>query len=390
MKRLFAVLAAVLVALSMSARASAHDVKGELVFLDIGEKAAHLELQIPTTQLRAVAPEFFPGPDHDIASLTLAPIPAYVEARLFATDRRGERLTTHVDSARIDGNAVIVEARLDGNDVRYFTLHDEVILDRVVTHSVFVFLRRDLRSGDLGESPRLLGEIHYQNRALVVDRTEGSAFAIVKHALALGVHHIAEGTDHILFLLMLLLAMARGTVRSAAVGTAKIVTAFTLGHSVSLALATVVHFESGNGIEILIALSILVTALHALRPLFPTREPIVAAAFGLVHGLAFASALVPFGFDRTTLVLSLLGFNLGVEAMQLAIVLVAAPVLTLLSGVRMVRVGGGVLGSLAALGWLAERVFDVHVRLPLPALGGGLLVMIVVDHLSRRAIDSPA
>lgn len=65
------------------------------------------------------------------------------------------------------------------------------------------------------------------------------------------------------------------------------------------------------------------------------------------------------------------------------LVLGAAPLLCLLSRVHMVRVGGGILGGLAAVGWLAERAFAVHVRLPLSALAGGLLVMLVVDRLAK-------
>jgi hypothetical protein len=121
-------------------------------------------------------------------------------------------------------------------------------------------------------------------------------------AFHLGVRHIAEGTDHLLFLLTLLLpapllAVAnrwngRATVRRSLNQIVRIVTAFTLGHTLTLALSGfgLVRLSS-RPVEVLIAVSILVSAIHAIRPLFPGREAIIAASFGLIHGLAFASAL---------------------------------------------------------------------------------------------------
>jgi len=122
----------------------------------------------------------------------------------------------------------------------------------------------------------------------------------------LGMRHIGEGTDHLLFLLTLLLPAPLLVVGSRWAGFAgrrrsvlqvlKVVTAFTAGHSITLALAALglVRVPS-RPIEILIAVSILVSAVHALRPLFPGREAGIAALFGLLHGLAFATTLQNLG-----------------------------------------------------------------------------------------------
>jgi len=80
--------------------------------------------------------------------------------------------------------------------------------------------------------------------------------------------------------------------------------------------------------------SILVSAVHAIRPLFPGRETIIAASFGLIHGLAFASALNELGLRGFYRLISVLGFNLGIEAMQLAVVTITFPALLLLSRTR--------------------------------------------------------
>ena len=191
-------------------------------------------------------------------------------------------------------------------------------------------------------------------------------------AYRLGLRHIAEGTDHLLFLLTLLLPAPllvlagrwkqRASVRQSLVQILSIVTAFTLGHSLTLALSVfgIVQVPS-RPIELLIAVSILISALHALRPLFPGHEAVIAASFGLVHGLAFASALNELGVAGWYRLISLLGFNLGVETMQLVVVAVTLPALILLSRTQCyvaARVSGGLFAVVASVAWIAERTLD--------------------------------
>jgi len=189
-------------------------------------------------------------------------------------------------------------------------------------------------------------------------------------AFRLGVHHIAEGTDHLLFLLTLLLpapllALAgrwngRAAVRRSLTQILRIVTAFTLGHSLTLALSGLglVHLPS-RPVEVLIAVSILVSAIHAMRPVFPGREAIIASSFGLIHGLAFASALNELGVTGWYRLISVFGFNLGIEAMQLAVVTVTLPALLLLSRTRFYsafRIAGAAFACVASCAWIVERV----------------------------------
>jgi HupE/UreJ protein len=190
----------------------------------------------------------------------------------------------------------------------------------------------------------------------------------------LGMRHIAEGTDHLLFLLALLLPAPLivfgshwagfASVRHSLLRIFKIVTAFTVGHSITLALAAVglVRVPT-RPIEVLIAISILVSAVHALRPLFPGREAGIAAFFGLIHGLAFATTLGELGLGRWERVASILGFNLGIETMQLIVVAATMPSLVLLSRTRaysVLRIGGALFAGLASVGWIANRLFDLH------------------------------
>lgn len=113
-------------------------------------------------------------------------------------------------------------------------------------------------------------------------------------------------------------------------------TAFTIGHSITLALAAsgLVNVP-GHPIEILIAVSILISVMHAIRPLLPGREAFIAGGFGLINGLVFASTLAELGLHRWEKIASILGFNLGIEAMQLAVILCVMPSLVLLSRTRL-------------------------------------------------------
>jgi hypothetical protein len=142
----------------------------------------------------------------------------------------------------------------------------------------------------------------------------------------LGVEHILTGWDHLLFLVVLLL---RG---GGWLSLAKIITAFTLAHSVTLALAVLdVVTLPDRLVEAVIALSIAAVAAENLF-LSPVvaRRWIVSFAFGLVHGFGFSSALRELGLPTQGLVLALLGFNGGVELGQALVVALALPALALL------------------------------------------------------------
>ncbi len=189
-----------------------------------------------------------------------------------------------------------------------------------------------------------------------------------------GVWHIWTGFDHVLFLLSLLLpavlVLRDGAWRPAAgfrasfVDVAKIVTAFTLAHSITLSLAAlgIVTLPS-RWVESTIAASVVLAALNNLFPLVANGRWIAALAFGLIHGFGFAGALADLGLPTGSLALSLAGFNIGVELGQLAIVsafLPAAFALRATFAYRRIVLAGGSLAIAATAGvWLVERAFDV-------------------------------
>ena len=184
-------------------------------------------------------------------------------------------------------------------------------------------------------------------------------WAVVRTFLGEGVHHIFLGPDHILFIVGLLLlggSLSR---------LLKIVTGFTIAHSLTLALATLgLVRPPAHLVEPAIALSIVVVGLENLLARRRTRDLRAALAFGFgfIHGFGFASVLQAFGLPAGALGWSLLSFNLGVEIGQACIVLGIAPLLALARS-RSPRFAGQVVtcGSVAVIAagafWLVQRVW---------------------------------
>jgi hypothetical protein len=186
-----------------------------------------------------------------------------------------------------------------------------------------------------------------------------SVWAAAKRFLRLGVEHIFTGYDHIAFLLALLLLGGRF------LDLVKIVTSFTIAHSVTLALAALgVLNPPARAVEALIAASIVAVAaenLWVLRGGQGTSARVASAlkhrwritfAFGLVHGFGFASALQELKLPRSALVAGLVSFNLGVEVGQVTIVALAFPVLAWLRSLHSFQPWGPRLlsGAIAAFG----------------------------------------
>ena len=192
--------------------------------------------------------------------------------------------------------------------------------------------------------------------------------------LLTGVEHIWTGYDHLLFLLSLLLpAVLRRNrqhwqpqpdLRAPLIEVVKVVTAFTVAHSLTLAMAAFGILRLPSRLtESAIALSVVAAALNNIVAILPSRRWTVALVFGLIHGFGFASALGGLDLPPVSLALALFGFNLGVEAGQLVIVAVFLPCAFLLRRTwlyqRYVLVGGSALAVIIACLWFIERAFDL-------------------------------
>ncbi|HEY7443491.1 MAG TPA: HupE/UreJ family protein [Vicinamibacterales bacterium] len=209
--------------------------------------------------------------------------------------------------------------------------------------------------------------------------TTQGRLAVIRTFVASGIHHILIGPDHVLFLFGLLLLGGSLT------RLAGIVTAFTIGHSITLSLAALdIVTPSTSLVEPAIALSIVIVGVDNLlvssqkkpraHPEATEEVPVVAekpprdlrawlaAVFGLIHGFGFASVLKEFGLPRAALGWSLFSFNLGVEIGQLAIVIAFASILALVRkrnaplGERLAW-AGSIVVVLAGGYWFVERVW---------------------------------
>jgi len=322
-------------------------------------------------------------------------IKEYVRAHVNPTSPDGRpwtvtvREVTPVVEQEPDVRVALAMTPPPGAPADRLTFRYDAIFHHLITHAAVVTLASDWSNGVTGEEPLLLGTMQDTNAAIVIDRSGGSWFRGFAAMFRLGARHIAEGTDHLLFLLALILpaplvaAGGRwggfGGGQTALRRIVKIVTAFTLGHSITLVLGALGWARlPGAVVESAIALSILVSAVHALVPIFRGREVFIAGGFGLVHGLAFAATLTDFGLDPWTLASSVLGFNLGIEAFQLLVILAAMPWLVLLARSHVygpVRIAGAALTGIAAAAWCAER-----------ALGWGNAIAPLVETVASNAL----
>lgn len=189
-----------------------------------------------------------------------------------------------------------------------------------------------------------------------------------------GMRHILIGYDHLLFLLSLLLPAglawdrtgwrAVGSWRMAAWDAATVVTAFTLAHSLTLSL-TALHVIAlpARWVESAIAASVALAALNNIYPLLSRRRAWLAFGFGLIHGMGIASVLLDMGSARGSQLVALLGFNLGVEAGQLAAVAAVLPLVVYAGRFAVysqsaLRWGSAAIAVLACV-WLAERSLEI-------------------------------
>ena len=173
-----------------------------------------------------------------------------------------------------------------------------------------------------------------------------------------GVEHLLAGADHVVFLLVLILPALGGPDRGRRLlGVIAAVTGFTIAHALTLTAATTALLRPPAAlIQVLIALSILVTAIDNVRPFIPGPRAALAAFFGTIHGFGFATALTALSLGGPGFVVALLGFNLGIEAAQVGIVLLAFPALATVGHARWVVRVGSVGAAVVAAGWLWQRL----------------------------------
>ncbi|HEY2419043.1 MAG TPA: HupE/UreJ family protein, partial [Steroidobacteraceae bacterium] len=244
---------------------------------------------------------------------------------------------------RVDGNYLWLPLSADcGSALKRLTIGYTVLNEADPSHRGLLALSADgfVQTGVLGGT----------SAARVFQLDHPSPWLAFVEYLRAGIWHIWSGIDHLLFLLSLLLpaVLVRRHNRWEAVAIAtpaftnivKVVTAFTLAHSITLSLAAfdVIRLP-GRLTESVIAASIIVAALNNVFPRITEGRWRIAFAFGLLHGFGFASVLSDMGLPQGARLVSLIAFNMGVEVGQLAVVLAVMPVAYLLRSTVFYRRG---------------------------------------------------
>ncbi|MEO9892389.1 HupE/UreJ family protein [Aurantibacter sp.] len=269
------------------------------------------------------------------------------------------------------------------------------VFEKDDTHRGFLLIEYNWKAGIINNEARISLSFTPDDTNETLSLTESSAWNGFVAMIQQGVWHIWIGLDHILFLLALILpsvvrrwsdprfakannnqAIVKKTgfitwdwfpverFKPAFLYIVKVVTFFTLAHTITLSLASleIINLPS-RFVESIIALSIGLAAYHNIRPIFKGKDWVIAFVFGLFHGFGFASVLADLGLTSEFLTLSLLGFNIGVELGQLVIILMIFPILYLLRKLKLypkILVYGSILLIIISLYWFIERAFDVN------------------------------
>jgi hydrogenase/urease accessory protein HupE len=256
--------------------------------------------------------------------------------------------------------ALLFQARFAcGAGARVLHLRYDVLFDHDPYHASYV--RLDV--GEPSEDEAAAAVFWDRQRELSVDvRRPEPLWKSALLYLRLGVAHILTGADHLAFLMALLLATALRPGRAIR-GAVGICSAFTLAHSITLALQVLrPGLVPTRWVEPAIAFSVAFVAVENLLPRPPRGRLALVFAFGLIHGLGFASALREIGLPRRGLVLALVSFNLGVELGQLLVVGLALPIFVAAARRnparyerRILRLGSATI-ALLGVGWIVTRL----------------------------------
>ncbi|MGC1217492.1 MAG: HupE/UreJ family protein [Phormidesmis sp.] len=380
---------------SLRQSAIAHELNQSYLFLQIGESSVSARIELPVQDLNEVLNLGF-DPEKRISQEQLAPHLEDIKA--YAADHtsidcapqvcqlaftKEEYFNTYQSQfILLNYDLEGLESVPDSLDVTY-----DVMLAEKPQNTNLLLIEENWKTGTFGNESNALLVFNSPGQEKSVDLTSGSLLQGFWGVVKLGVEHIIEGIDHVLFLIALLLPSVLWRkdgehwqpvekFSTSFIYILKIATAFTVAHSITLCLATldVVHVPS-RFVESVIAASIGLAAVEIFYPIFKGRAWLIIFLFGLFHGFGFADVLGELGVTSQHTALSLFGFNLGVELGQLAIIAVIFPILYLLRAQWfyapfVLKTGGLLLGAMS-LYWFIERAFDVNLQF-LPMLQGML------------------
>jgi hypothetical protein len=383
-------LTAIVLLVFTAVRADAHSGDQTYLYLDVAETSLSGRIEAPVGDLRTALGLKLEGSDDAV----LAELEANSDGLHRYFDEHFDVGTGDVDwpltfdslelfysdLPEADDNYILfpftadVSATVDGGGTlpRVFEVRFDPFFDEVEGRDALLLIGNDWQAGVIDNGRAIFSTFDANSRVQEVDLGDTGWFKNFLASGKLGINHIKTGPDHILFVLVLLLPSVlvfSGAWRPApSFGSAlwrvlKIVTMFTVAHSITFTLAGlgILPLPSPRIVESIIAISIAAAALHNIRPVAPNREWLISFAFGLFHGMGFASLVSGLDVDRGTQLVSLLGRNVGIEIGQALVVLLLFPALFLLRRTRFYRpffVAFSLALAAISIGWMIERLFE--------------------------------
>ena len=382
-------LSSVTLCLLLCVGASAHQLGQSYIFLSVYDEELGVRIEITERDLSKAIGVKVDSSTEELSPHVVDRIKTYFEKRL-EIKADGEQFPlrfTHHSTRKIEvADYVLLHFKMKGfaRRPRELEIYYAALFETDPQHRGLLVIQHNWKAGTLTHSkiPRLVFRPDQPRQKLEVE--SGSVWRGFLTFLHLGLEHIGFGIDHVLFLLALILPgvvrrkrspLGEGghlentwepvaKLRPALVYVVKIVTLFTIAHSVTLSLAAldIVRLPS-RLVESVIAVSIAVAAVDILIPIFRGRVWLIVFVFGLFHGFGFAAILVELGIPSNYMIHSLLAFNLGVEVGQVVIIALLLPILYSLRKqgfyLRYVLKLGAILLVLISLYWFVERALDV-------------------------------
>lgn len=379
------------VAVGLATPASAHSLEDSYLYLEVADVALGGRVEMPMDDLEvALGVEFAASGDALVDEIEAVrdDVEAYLDEHVmlgadgstWAIEYTDIELLAQGEPA--DGNYVLFFFEVDApaEIPRQLDVTFDPFFDEIDDRGGLVLIANDWQGGIIDNYEEGLFTFSANDRSTVVDLGSSSQWSNFTASIGAGVDHIKTGPDHILFVLVLMLpavlVFRNGWQPANRFGAAlwrilKIVTMFTVAHSITFVLAGLdwLPLPPSKFVETVIAASIAAAALHNLNPLMPNREALIAFVFGLIHGMGFASLVAELDVSTKTQLVSLLGRNVGIEIGQAVVVLLTFPALYLLRRTpvyRPVFVVGSIGLAAVAIGWMIERIFETDLKINTP------------------------
>lgn len=374
--------------------AAAHTGDQSYLYLDVTETSLGGRIEAPLRDLNTVLGLELGGTDEEVTAGILANIDlihTYLESHLTVGADGSDWPVTFTggdlffsDLPEADDNYVVfaftadVSPSLQSDEEqplpRELDVHFDPFFDEIDGRDALLLIGNDWQGGVIDAGANIITSYDAGNRSQLIDLGDTSRLKTFTASGQLGVNHIRTGPDHILFVLVLLLPSVlvfttrwepTATFMASLWRVLKVVTMFTLAHSITFTLAglDILPLPPSRVIESIIAISIAAAALHNIRPVAANKEWLISFAFGLFHGMGFASLVSGLDVDRGTQLISLLGRNVGIEIGQSIVVILLFPGLYLLRRTRYFQrffITISLLLAAISVGWMIERLFEVE------------------------------